>query len=365
MMQSCGKFRPKHDQFRRLADDRSCCLSPSLKNMDDRLETAYEAKFSVLDMDVVRKAQGASKATGPINEAEQKRQAELMKQASVAVQSALGEQASATGRRVFFARHGERMDRVFPAWTRLSYTETGSYKPYDMNMPISMVPRLNGVNDFYDDPPITELGYFVSQLIGRGAKLNCIKFDIVYCSPALRCVQSAHGMLKAFTKTKPKICIEPGLFEYMGWYKEENLNFLSNLEMVVQGYEVDPDYFPVISCADLKTKYKNETIEEYYKRTGDVIGSILSKHPKSPCNILFVVHAPTLDAGSRFLTKKTANIPDANDLKQVGVHYPFGSVVALEENKSNSTWQLMHCALPSISFLDCTNRIDFKFFNRP
>ncbi|XP_003381694.1 putative ubiquitin associated and SH3 domain-containing protein A [Trichinella spiralis] len=316
-------------------------------------------------MDVVKKAPGAPKPAGPINEAEQKRQAELMKQASIAVQSALGEQASAAGRRVFFARHGERMDRVFPAWTRLSYTESGNYKPYDMNMPISMVPRLNGVNDFYDDPPITELGYFVSQLIGRGAKLNCINFDTVYCSPALRCAQSAHGMLKAFTKTKPKICIEPGLFEYMGWYKEENLNFLSTLEMAVQGYEVDPDYFPVISCEDLKTKYKNETIEEYYKRTGDVISSILSRHTKSPCNILFVVHAPTLDAGSRFLTKKTANVPDLNDLKQVGVHYPFGSVVALEENKSDNTWKLMHCALPSISFLDCTNRIDFKFFNRP
>ncbi|KRX69084.1 hypothetical protein T06_14120 [Trichinella sp. T6] len=54
--------------------------------MDDQLETAYEAKFSVLDMDVVKKAQGASKAAGPINEAEQKRQAELMKQASIAVQ---------------------------------------------------------------------------------------------------------------------------------------------------------------------------------------------------------------------------------------------------------------------------------------
>ncbi|KRX31078.1 Ubiquitin-associated and SH3 domain-containing protein A, partial [Trichinella sp. T9] len=106
--------------------------------MDDQLETAYEAKFSVLDMDVAKKAEGASKAAGPINEAEQKRQAELMKQASIAVQSALGEQASAAGRRVFFARHGERMDRVFPAWTRLSYTESGNYKPYDMNMPISM-----------------------------------------------------------------------------------------------------------------------------------------------------------------------------------------------------------------------------------
>ncbi|KRY52831.1 hypothetical protein T03_2966 [Trichinella britovi] len=79
--------------------------------MDDQLETAYEAKFSVLDMDVAKKAEGASKAAGPINEAEQKRQAELMKQASIAVQSALGEQASAAGRRVFFARHGERMDR--------------------------------------------------------------------------------------------------------------------------------------------------------------------------------------------------------------------------------------------------------------
>ncbi|KRY44177.1 hypothetical protein T03_6010, partial [Trichinella britovi] len=38
------------------------------------LETAYEAKFSVLDMDVAKKAEGASKAAGPINEAEQKRQ---------------------------------------------------------------------------------------------------------------------------------------------------------------------------------------------------------------------------------------------------------------------------------------------------
>ncbi|KRX52884.1 hypothetical protein T09_2370 [Trichinella sp. T9] len=45
--------------------------------MDDQLETAYEAKFSVLDMDVAKKAEGASKAAGPINEAERKRHAYL------------------------------------------------------------------------------------------------------------------------------------------------------------------------------------------------------------------------------------------------------------------------------------------------
>ncbi|KAL1244191.1 Ecdysteroid-phosphate phosphatase [Trichinella spiralis] len=44
-----------------------------------------------------------------------------------------------SGRRIFLVRHGERMDRVFPGWLRLGFTDLGAYRPYDLNMPLRAV----------------------------------------------------------------------------------------------------------------------------------------------------------------------------------------------------------------------------------
>ncbi|KRZ56627.1 Protein UBASH3A -like protein [Trichinella nativa] len=270
-----------------------------------------------------------------------------------------------SGRRIFLVRHGERMDRVFPGWLRLGFTDLGAYRPYDLNMPLRAVKRENGWKDFYNDPPITEIGYATSQMIGRGMKLSGIGFDMVYCSPALRSIQSAHGILKSFAGSNTKICIEAGLFEYLGWYENANLNFLNTDQLVSEGYEIQPNYIPYMMAQTLKDKFHSETIEEYYKRVNTVVNYIVSLHGKTKCNLLFVVHAPTIDAIGRSMMKKSAANLSNYELSKMGIHYPYASVVGLEETKANGEWQLMPNILPPISCLDFSNRVNLNYFTRP
>ncbi|KRX61699.1 Protein UBASH3A -like protein [Trichinella sp. T9] len=274
-----------------------------------------------------------------------------------------------SGRRIFLVRHGERMDRVFPGWLRLGFTDLGAYRPYDLNMPLRAVKRENGWKDFYNDPPITEIGYATSQMIGRGMKLSGIGFDMVYCSPALRSIQSAHGILKSFPGSNTKICIEAGLFEYLGWYENANLNFLNTDQLVSEGYEIQPNYIPYMMAQTLKNKFHSETIEEYYKRVNTTwpgAGGRKSRVGRGqyphPCNLLFVVHAPTIDAIGRSLMKKSAANLSNYELSKMGIHYPYASVVGLEEIKANGEWQLMPNILPPISCLDFSNRFSTNVF---
>ncbi|KRY65009.1 Protein UBASH3A -like protein, partial [Trichinella pseudospiralis] len=269
-----------------------------------------------------------------------------------------------SGRRIFLVRHGERMDRVFPGWLRLGFTDLGAYRPYDLNMPLRAVKRENGYKDFHNDPPITEIGYATSQMIGRGMKLSGIQFDTVYCSPALRSIQSAHGILKSFAGSNTKICIEPGLFEYLGWYENANLNFLDTNQLINEGYEIQPNYIPYAIVKTLKDNFHNETIEGYYKRVDAAVNMILKLHENTKCNLLFVVHAPTIDAIGRSLMNKPAIGLSNYELSKMGIHFPYASVVALEETNTNGKWQLMPNVLPPISFLDFSNRVNINFFTR-
>ncbi|OUC45414.1 phosphoglycerate mutase family protein, partial [Trichinella nativa] len=192
-------------------------------------DAAYETMYSVIDMNVTQRVKGTTMAAGPVKKSEQRKQAQLLVEASKIVEETL-EESPTTGRIIFLARHGEQMNNVFPNWVHETFSNFGLYKPTDLNMPLSLVPRQNGPVDFLDDPPLTEMGYVTSQMIGRGAKLSNVRFDAIYCSPALRCIHSAHGILKAFPKSEMQIRIEPGLFEYMGMNRDSKLNFVSGEE---------------------------------------------------------------------------------------------------------------------------------------
>ncbi|KRZ15412.1 Protein UBASH3A -like protein [Trichinella zimbabwensis] len=326
-------------------------------------DAAYETMFSVIDMNVTQRVKGATMAAGPVKKSEQRKQAQLLVEASKIVEEAL-EESPTTGRIIFLARHGEQMDNVFPNWVNESFTNFGLYKPTDLNMPLSLVPRQNGPTDFLDDPPLTEMGYVTSQMIGRGAKLSKVHFDAIYSSPALRCIHSAHGILKAFPKADVQIRIEPGLFEYMGLNRDSKLNFITGEEMSIQGYEIDLDYNPIISAESIREQYRNEGVEDFYQRICDVIESISQAHDNSPCNILIIGHALTLDAGSRYLARKSGNFPTEDQINNINAYFPYSAIVAMEELKDEGKWQLMQSAMPSISSMDFSNRIDFNFFNR-
>lgn len=183
-------------------------------------------------------------------------------------------------------RHGERMDRIFAGWTKISFAEKGTYRPYNLNMPVNMPTRANFLH-FAGDSPLTEVGAVTSTLIGKCMRMSKHTVTQIYCSPALRCLQTAHGkcnisfinvnILKIFTKTdiqkgcrrdyRCKINVEPGLFEYLGWYDKEFVEWMTYEEMIGDNYDINPDYKPIISIQDMKTSRRSEGVADYYKRS--------------------------------------------------------------------------------------------------
>lgn len=106
-----------------------------------------------------------------------------------------------SGRRVVVVRHGERIDRAFTDWMKLAWDSNGCYKPFDLNVPIQ-IPKRTNYQSYSLDSPLTEVGYFEAQSVGRSLQSLQLHVDEIYCSPAFRCVQTATGEIISFLKSK-------------------------------------------------------------------------------------------------------------------------------------------------------------------
>ncbi|PAV75557.1 hypothetical protein WR25_20726 [Diploscapter pachys] len=63
-------------------------------------------------------------------------------------------------------------------------------------MPKRLPNREGGHMLYENDTPLTEVGYLQAKLTGQSMKENGIEIAHVFCSPALRCVQTATGLLE-------------------------------------------------------------------------------------------------------------------------------------------------------------------------
>ncbi|CAB1315832.1 unnamed protein product, partial [Coregonus sp. 'balchen'] len=122
-------------------------------------------------------------------------------------------------RSLFVCRHGERMDVVFGKhWITQCFDAKGRYVRSNLNMPSSLPTRGGGFRDYDKDCPITVFGSTQARLVGEALLESHTVIDFVYCSPSLRCVQTAHNILRGLQQEgKTKIRIEPGLFEWTKW----------------------------------------------------------------------------------------------------------------------------------------------------
>ncbi|XP_075703363.1 ubiquitin-associated and SH3 domain-containing protein A [Rhinoderma darwinii] len=98
-------------------------------------------------------------------------------------------------RHVLLVRHAESVDEVFGRqWLTERALVNGVYSRSDLNFPVKL-PNREKFSDFEADPPLSSCGMFQAQLFGEGMRDSSMMCVAVFCSPALRCVQTAQLIL--------------------------------------------------------------------------------------------------------------------------------------------------------------------------
>uniref|UniRef100_A0A7E4ZYY7 Phosphoglycerate mutase family protein n=1 Tax=Panagrellus redivivus TaxID=6233 RepID=A0A7E4ZYY7_PANRE len=260
---------------------------------------------------------------------------------------------------VVLLRNGERMDRVFPEWLSVNFTDAGEYKPTDLNQPVELVKRPGGLADYVDDAPITEIGNLTGQVLGRAIRLHDVwPLSRVYCSPALRCVQTAAAFVKGLNKPI-KICVEPGLFDWCRWYKTMPA-LLPAEDLIRAGMPIDTSYAPIRRADELGGLVGQETLADFYARIRKVMDGITGEPGSN--RVAVMCHATTLDAAIKALRRATSAAVTEADAVRLGLHYPYGTVVALAQDRQ--AWSFVHQPIAPMSYLGISNRADAKFINQ-
>ncbi|XP_073696643.1 ubiquitin-associated and SH3 domain-containing protein B [Garra rufa] len=242
-------------------------------------------------------------------------------------------------RTLFVCRHGERMDVVFGKhWITQCFDAKGRYVRSNLNMPQSLPPRSGGYRDYDKDCPITVFGSTQARLVGEALLESQTVVDFVYCSPSLRCVQTAHNILKGLQKDgKTKIRVEPGLFEWTKWVSGTSLPaWIPPADLAAANLSVDTTYRPHIPISKLAV---SESYETYISRSFQVTREILSECNNLGNTVLIVAHASSLEACTRQIQGLTPQ--NSKDFVQVVRKIPYLGFCACEEMGETGVWQLV------------------------
>uniref|UniRef100_A0A671UE14 Ubiquitin associated and SH3 domain containing Bb n=1 Tax=Sparus aurata TaxID=8175 RepID=A0A671UE14_SPAAU len=247
--------------------------------------------------------------------------------------SALGGHSRQPKRTLFVCRHGERMDVVFGKhWLSLCSDSKGRYVRSNLNMPPSL-PLWGDKRDYDMDAPITVVGSTQARLVGEALLESNTVLDFVYCSPSLRCVQTAQNILRGLQQDgKLKVRVEPGLFEWTKWVSG---NSLALCERTEKSNSLS-SYRPLIPVSKLTV---SESYENYMSRSYQVTKDILSDCKNTGNNVLIVAHASSLEACTRQLQGRSPQ--SAKDFVQVVRKIPYLGFCSCEEQGDTGVWQLV------------------------
>ncbi|XP_067849499.1 ubiquitin-associated and SH3 domain-containing protein A-like isoform X2 [Heptranchias perlo] len=247
-------------------------------------------------------------------------------------------EAVSSRRQLFVIRHGERVDLVFgKSWLAQCISAEGRYIRPDLNFPHSIPQRIGGTKDYEHDSPLSSCGIFQSRLMGEAILETEMTIKCVYCSPALRCVQTAHYILEVLQlDQKVNVRVEPGLFEWTKWEGEKVIpNFMSVTELKAAKYRVDINYSIHVPVSSL---IPSETYEDYISRCSSVMKAIVDSC-KDQGNILVVAHASTLDSCTRPLLELPPK--DTKEFVQMVRKIPALGLCCCEEVKETQKWQMI------------------------
>jgi len=263
-------------------------------------------------------------------------------------------------RRIFVIRHGERVDVIFGhSWVFQFFDDNGGYHRRNLNMPKRLPTRNGGPEKFIQDSPITEIGACQAKLTGESLFAHGIKFTKVYSSPAFRCIQTAEAIMDALKiKETVKIKTEPGLYEWLAWCRGKLPHWLSQDELLAFGVNIDTKYEQFMGADSFQL---NESLDQYYRRTHNVMKWIVGQFDFDDENILVVGHSASLDVCTRPLTGSQPRT-QTNFIKFVQ-KVPYCGLSVVEETHPNK-WQLVQSPVPSLIH-NSNGKMDWKLLSQP
>uniref|UniRef100_A0AAR2KIE5 Ubiquitin associated and SH3 domain containing Bb n=1 Tax=Pygocentrus nattereri TaxID=42514 RepID=A0AAR2KIE5_PYGNA len=241
-------------------------------------------------------------------------------------------------RTLFVCRHGERMDVVFGKhWLSQCSDAKGRYVRTNLNMPPFLPAWGGGHRDYDMDAPITVFGAMQARTVGEALLETNTTIDFIYSSPSLRCVQTAHEILKGMQLDgKLRIRVEPALFEWTKWVSGSSLPaWISPTDLAAANLSVDTTYRPHISISKLNVA---ESYETYMSRSYKVTKEVLADCKNKGGNVLMVGHASSLEACTRQLQGQT--LRNSKEFIQIVRKIPYLGMCACEEQDSG-VWQLV------------------------
>ncbi|CAD6186666.1 unnamed protein product [Caenorhabditis auriculariae] len=250
-----------------------------------------------------------------------------------------------TAKTAIIMRSAERVDRVFgSSWLNTERSED-AYNATDLNVPTDLLPP----SLFSYNPPITNIGKYSSQVVGRALQNRGLAAKTILCSPTLRSIQTASAIAKVMNI---KISIEPGLLEPLEWYRKAGSVELPNfsLETLIM-YPIERNYKPIHSMEDLKKQYGTAKQADCVSRIQMTLQSLCGASNESA--VVIVAHALTMEIASQMGTfgdrLHSSNADEENDEEytsyevpdykvhedcpaqklELGVKYPPGSTLGL------------------------------------
>ncbi|XP_033747636.1 protein UBASH3A homolog [Pecten maximus] len=237
-------------------------------------------------------------------------------------------------RKLFVVRHGERVDFALgKEWFDMCFNDDGNYKRSNLNLQRELPKRKTHL-EFIKDPPLTVIGLHQAKLTGENLLESGSTVFCIYCSPSLRCVQTATEIFKVYNLPW-KLRIEPGLYEWTG-YQAGVPRWMAPSELLQHGYPVDTTYVPQYPRERL---VEDEPVEVLYARSTETTKQILKNHELEGGNLLFVGHAGTLELCTRLLVGKGAR--NINDYKKILPKVPYCCVCAIEEDPARKKWAMI------------------------
>jgi len=300
---------------------------------------------------------------------------------------------STKSRRLIIVRHGERVDRCFqkemPDWLHRMFpgkqnwestgdeellfsTSMDNYCRVNLNMPRRCPLRSTdeehefGIHDYKSDSPLTMVGESTAEKLGSRILKSNLKITKVYCSPALRCMQTCHRLLQGFCETTTgennasvqlAINMEPALFDFTGFAESMLViptllspdDFMNEHQM-----SINKNYKPAITLDKLEA---GEEVDQFYPRVQVAIDKILKDTEDEPqSSILIVTHAPVMDAISQLLPKLP--LRQVSMFPKVANYPPYLATLVIEEivaPKSALKWRLNPPPIKSFTHLRNSN----------